>query len=77
MHIEHGEGKEPYHGRYTTCTKDQYRINIGSSLSIDHIHSHECDDGFENTSHWDWNNPWHITDTRGIIEILKDIESEL
>ena len=77
MHIEHGEGKEPYHGRYTTCTKDQYRINIGSSLSIDHIHSHECDDGFENTSHWDWNNPWPITDTRGIIEILKDIESDL
>ena len=76
VYVEEDSGRD-YRDTWSTCTKDQYRINIDSSLSIDHRHRHQCDDGFDNNAHWDWNNAWHVTDTRQIIEILKKIETEL
>ena len=76
LHSESDSGKD-YKGRWSTCTKWQYRIYINSVLSIDERYYHYCDDGFEDKRHWEWEDAWHITDTRRILEILKEIRSEL
>ena len=65
-----------YRDKWTSTTKWQYRININSNLSVDYRYYHYCD-GFEQDKHWEWDNAWHITETRRIIKILKEIENEL
>ena len=35
------------------------------------------DDGYEDKRYWEWDDAWHVTDTRRILEILKEIKSEL
>ena len=70
-----GSGKD-YRGRWDSTTKKQYRINIDSTLSIDERYYHSCD-GYVQDEHWDWDNAWHITDTRRIIEVLREIWRDL
>jgi hypothetical protein len=70
-----GSGKD-YRGRWDSTTKKQYRINIDSTLSIDERYYHSCD-GYVQDEHWDWDNACHITDTRRIIEVLRDIWRDL
>lgn len=66
------EGKD-FNGRWRTVTQCQYRINIDSGLSIDCRSKLECDDGYERTSTWDWDNAYHTTDAREIACILNKI----
>lgn len=75
LYVKHDSGRD-YRDTWTSITKWQYRINIGRQLSIDKIHYHECD-GYVQDKNWDWDNAWHITNTREIINILKEIEPEL
>ena len=69
---ETDSGKD-YNGRWRTVTQYQYRINIDSMLSIDCRSKFECDDGYERTGHWDWDNAYHITNAREIAGILNKI----
>ena len=71
------EGRDPYKGRWHSTTNWQYRINIGSTLSIDERYRHACDDGKLNADHWSWSNAYHITDLRRIKDILWEIRNEL
>lgn len=75
LYTEHGSGKN-VNGRWDSATKWQYRINIDSTLSIDSRYRHSAD-GYVQDDHWEWENAWHVTDIRRIIEILREIESEL
>ena len=65
-----------YRGEWDSTTKWQYRIRIGSTLSIDERYYHSCD-GYVQDEHWTWGNAWHITDTRRILEVLREISNEL
>lgn len=75
VYEEENSGRD-YRDTWDSITKTQYRINIDTSLSIDKRYYHACD-GYVQDDHWDWSNAWHITDTRRIIEILQEMESEL
>lgn len=72
---EPNSGKD-YRGEWDSLTEYQYRIHIGSTLTIDQRYRHSCD-GYVQDQHWEWPNAWHITETRKILEVLKKIESEL
>ena len=75
LYTDENSGKD-YRGRWDSTTKWQYRINIGSSLSIDKRYYHACD-GYVQDGHWEWPNAWHITETRRILEVLREIAHEL
>lgn len=75
VHKDTGSGRD-YRDTWNSVTEHQYRININSTLSIDHRYRHVCD-GHVQDKYWDWGNAWHVTDTRDIITILKEIEQEL
>jgi len=75
IYEENGSGKD-YRGSWDSTTKWQYRINVFPTLSIDERYRHACD-GYIQDEHWEWRNAWHITNTRKIIKILKQIEHEL
>ena len=73
--VSENSGKD-YRGRWDSIHKTQYRININDVLSIDQRDYHESD-GYVQDQHWEWEDAWHITDTRVILRILKEIEHEL
>ena len=75
LYTEERDGKD-YRGRWDSTTEWQYRIIIGSKLTIDQRYRHSCD-GYVQDEHWDWRNAWHITETRKILKILQEIEHEL
>ena len=75
MYEKRVPGKD-YRGRWDATDNWQYRINVDSALSIDKREKRNVD-GDINVSHWDWSNAWHITDTREIIKVLREIEKEL
>ena len=75
LYTENRSGRD-YRDTWDSTTKWQYRINIGSTLTIDERYRHSCD-GYVQDEHWDWSNAWHITDTRKIIKILQEIQPEL
>ena len=75
IYEENGSGKD-YRGSWDSTTKWQYRINVFPTLSIAERHRHACD-GYIQDEHWEWRNAWHITNTRKLIKILKQIEHEL
>lgn len=75
LYTKSNSGRD-YRDTWTSITKWQYRINIDTTISIDQRYYH-CADGFEQDAHWNWGNAWTITDIRRIIQILKEIESEL
>ena len=68
-------GKD-YRGRWDSLTEWQYRIKINSTLIIEQRYRHSAD-GYVQDQYWNWENAWHITDTRKIIKILQEIKSEL
>ena len=76
MYSESDEGKD-YRGEWSNYSQWQYRINIDDTFSIDKIEMLSCDDGYRRDDHWDWSNPWHITNIKRIVEILNEIRSEL
>ena len=73
--MESREGKD-YRGRWEASSYRQYRINVDSSLSIDERYKNESD-GVIQDGHWNWNTAYHITDTREMVNILKELELEL
>ena len=75
LYREEKEGKD-YRGRWDSTTEWQYRILIGSSLTIDQRYRHSCE-GIVQDEHWEWRNAWHITETRRILQILQEIRHEL
>ena len=75
LYTDETSGKD-YRGRWDSVSNWQYRINIDTELSIDKRCKHECD-GYVQDDHWDWDNAWHITDVREMLEILQEIEYEL
>jgi hypothetical protein len=66
-------GKD-YRGPWDSESKYQYKIRTSPKLQIDKRFMHECD-GVKQDKHWDWDNPWQITDVREIIKILREIFS--
>ncbi len=70
VYTESSSGKD-FKGRWEATTSHQYRINIGTNLSIDSRYKHECDDGVIYDKQW--NSPRRITDTKEIIEKLCEI----
>ncbi len=73
--IDPREGKD-YRGRWDAASYWQYRINIGDELSIDQRYKNESD-GVIQDRHWSWESAYHITDTREMVNILKELELEL
>ncbi len=64
--------------RDTWVTEDewQYRINIGATLSIDKRFRRKVDGDILDRN-WSWATAWHITDIRSILDILREIQSDL
>ena len=75
LKTEEKSGRD-YRDTWDSLTEWQYRSNIDSELSIDERYRHCCD-GYNQEEHWDWDNAWHITELRRIIEILEEIQPEL
>ena len=68
--VESEEGKD-FNGRWSTTTRWRYRINIDDTLNIDKWYKLSCDDGYRREEEC------NITDTRRIVEILREIRNEL
>ena len=75
IYSEERSGRD-YRDDWDATSYWQYRINIDSTLSIDERYKNVCD-GVIQDARWDWDNAWHVTDTREMVNILKEIESEL
>ena len=75
LYTETDSGRD-YRDTWTSETNKQYRILIDSTLRIAYRYRHCCD-GYNQDQHWAWENAWIITDAREIVNILKEIESEL
>ena len=75
LYTENKHGRD-YRDTWDSTSNWQYRINIDSELSIDKRYRHSCD-GYDQDKHWDWDNAWHITETRMIIRVLQEIKHEL
>ncbi len=69
LYERHDSGKD-YRGRWESSTSQQFRINMDQGLSISERYKHECDDGYSNSEHWDWDNAWVMTDVREIAKTL-------
>lgn len=72
---ESNSGRD-YRDTWDSLTEWQYRILIDSRLRIKKRYRHSCD-GYVQDDHWSWSSACEITDTREIIKILQEIESEL
>lgn len=72
---ERNSGKD-YRGRWETITEWQYKIVIDTALTFYERFRHQCDDGYDQSEHWDWENATKITDMKKIREILKNIKLE-
>lgn len=75
LYTETDSGRD-YRDTWTSVTNWQYRILIDPSLRIAHRYRHCCD-GYNQEKYWAWKDAWIITDARKIVNILKEIESEL
>ena len=75
IHKETNSGRD-YRDTWDSLSEWQYRINIGSVLSIDKRWRHSCD-GYVQNAHWSWQTAEHITKLRYIIRILQEIQNEL
>ena len=75
LYQERNSGRD-YRDTWDALNEWQYRILIDSRLIIKKRERHSCD-GYVQDGHWSWSNAWEITDTRKIIRILQEIESEL
>ncbi len=75
LYQEENSGRD-YRDTWNSLTEWQYRIFLDSCLRIKKRYRHSCD-GDVQDEHWTWADAWEITDTREIIRILQEIESEL
>ncbi len=73
---EERDSGRTYNDTWNSITRHQYRICIDDELSIYERYFHSAD-GYDQDAHWDWDNAWHITKIRDILEILFEIEDDL